>query len=164
MTEHIISPELFESLHEYAELLESGEAFSEKNVVPETSPIITFTENAFAQFFENEVGSEITGFDDKFKKRAARVRYRKKRELSKQALAIIVLFEQFCDIHEDVIAGGYGGASAVLEEFHTKYVSRLLERIRALAGSKKDTDLRESADTALAQFENALETVTWPRR
>lgn len=164
MAEHVVSPALFESIYEYAELLESGEAFSEKNVVPETSPVISFTENAFAQFFENEVGSEITGFDDKFKKRAARVRYRKKKNLSKQALAIIVLFEQFCDIHEDVIAGGYGGTSAVLEEFHTKYVSRLLERIRALAGAKHDTELRESADTALAQYENALETVTWPTR
>lgn len=164
MAEHVVSPELFESVYEYAELLESGEAFSEKNVVPETSPIISFTENAFAQFFENEVGSEITGFDDKFKKRAASARYRKKKDLSKQALAIIALFEQFCDIHEDVIAGGYGGASVVLEEFHTKYVSRLLERIRALAGAKKDAELHESADTALAQYENALETVTWPKR
>jgi hypothetical protein len=164
VTDHVISPKLFESVHEYAELLESGEAFSEKNVVPETSPIIGFTENAFAQFFENEVGSEITGFDDKFKKRAASARYRKKRDLSKQAIALVVLFEQFCDIHEDVIAGGYGGASAVLEEFHTKYVTRLLERIRALAGTKNDTALREGADTALAQYENALETVTWPKR
>jgi hypothetical protein len=164
MAEHVISPELFESIHEYAELLEVGEAFSEKNVVPETSPVISFTENAFAQFFENEVGSEITGFDDKFKKRATRVRYRKKADLSRQALSIITLFEQFCDIHEDVIAGGYGGASAVLEEFHTKYVSRLLERIRALAGAKNDAQLRESADTAPAQYENALETVTWPKR
>lgn len=164
MAEHVVSPELFESVHEYAELLESGEAFSEKNVVPETSPIISFTENAFAQFFENEVGSEITGFDDKFKKRAARVRYRKKKDLSRQTLALVTLFEQFCDIHEDVIAGGYGGASVVLEEFHTKYVFRLLERLRALAGAKKDALLRESADTALAQYENALETVTWPKR
>jgi hypothetical protein len=164
VAEHVVSPKLFESVHEYAELLESGEAFSEKNVVPETSPIISFTENAFAQFFENEVGSEITGFDDKSKKRAARARYRKKANLSKQALSLIVLFEQFCDIHDDVIAGGYGGASAVLEEFHTKYVSRLLERIRALAGAKKDAELRDTADTALAQYENALETVTWPKR
>ena len=164
MAEHVVSPELFESVHEYVGLLESGEAFSMKNVVPETSPIISFTENAFAQFFENEVGSEITGFDDKFKKRAARARYRKKADLSKQALSLIVLFEQFCDVHDDVIAGGYGGASAVLEEFHTKYVSRLLERIRALAGAKKDAELRDAADTALAQYENALETVTWPER
>jgi hypothetical protein len=100
----------------------------------------------------------------RFKKRATRARYRKKRDLSKQALAIIVLFEQFCDIHEDVIAGGYGGAPVVLEEFHTKYVPRLLERIRALAGAKQDTELRAGASTALAQYEDALETVTWPTR
>lgn len=164
MTDHVISPALFESVHEYVELLESGEAFSARNVVPGTSPIISFTENSFAQFFENEVGSEIMGFDEKFQKRAVRARYRKKGDLSQQALAMIVLFEQFCDIHEDVIAGGYGGASAVLEEFHVKYVSRLLERIRALAGAKNDAELRDAADTALAQYENALETVTWPKR
>lgn len=165
MAEHVVSPKLFESVHEYAELLESGEAFSEKNIVPETSPIISFTENAFAQFFQNEVGSEITGFDDNSKKRAARARYRKKSNLSKQALSLIVLFEQFCDIHDDVIAGGYGGASsAVLEEFHTKYVCRLLERFRALAGAKRDADLRATADAALSQYENALETVKWPEK
>lgn len=164
MTEHVVSPKLFDSIHEYSKLLETGQAFSVRNVLPQTSPIISFTENAFAQFFQNEVGSEITSFDEKFKKRAARVRYRKKKELSKQTLSIIVLFEQFCDIHEDVIAGGYGGASSVLEEFHTKYVSRLIERIRALAGVKNDTELRESADSALTKYEDALETVTWPKR
>lgn len=163
VAEHFISPELFESVHEYSELLESGQAFSAKNVVPQTSPIISFTENAFAQFFENEVRSEITGFDEKFKQRAVRARYRKKAELTSQALALIVLFEQFCDIHEDVIAGGYGGTIVVLEEFHVKYVPRLLDRIRALAGVRKDTELRESADTALAQYENALEAVVWPQ-
>jgi hypothetical protein len=162
--EHVISPQLFDSVGEYVVLLRSGGAFSEKNVIPETSPIISFTENAFKQFFGNEVGSEITGFDEQFKKRAARARYRKRGGLSKQALEIIVLFEQFCDIHEDVIAGGYGGASAVLEEFHTIYVSRLLERIRALAGAKNDGKLRERADAALTEYGDALETVTWPKR
>lgn len=160
MADHIISPALFDSLDEYIELLESHEAFSSRNVVPETSPIISFTENAFAQFFENEVGSEITGFDDHFKRRAARARYRKK-DLPKQTRSLIVLFEQFCDVHDDVIGAGYGGQVAVLEAFHGKLVLRLLERIRALAGFRQDTALRGRANSGLERFEAAISGYDW---
>lgn len=158
--EHVVSPALFDSIDDYVELLKSGTAFLGK-VVPETSPVITFTENAFAQFFQNEVHSEITGFDFKDKLRAARVRYSKKDRLSNEALVLISLFEQFCDIHDDVLGAGYGGQASVLEEFHCKLVVRLLERLRALAGAKQDSDLRARADSSLANFKQAVLTYDW---
>lgn len=63
MAEHVISPELFELLDDYVGLLDAGEALVD-DVVPATSPVIVFTESAFAQFFENAVGIQIEGFDD----------------------------------------------------------------------------------------------------
>jgi hypothetical protein len=158
--EHVVSPALFDSIDEYVEQLESGTAFSGK-VVPQTSPLLTFTENAFAQFFQNEVGSEIAGFDFKDKRRAARLRYSRKDELSKQALALISLFEQFCDVHDDVLGAGYGGQASVLEDFHCRLVVRLLERLRALAGVRRDRELRERADSALGIFEPAAAGYDW---
>jgi hypothetical protein len=158
--EHVLSPALFDLIDEYVEQLKSGTALSGK-VVPETSPVITFTQNAFAQFFENEVGSEITGFDFKQKQRAARLRYSKKNRLSTQALALISLFEQFCDVYEDVLGAGYGGQASVLEEFHCKLVVRLLERLRALAGAKHDSELRARVSSALVNFEEAASDYDW---
>lgn len=158
--DHVVSPALFDSIDEYVEQLNSGTALSDK-VVPETSPLLTFTENAFAQFFQNEVGTEITGFDFKAKRRAARLRYSRKDRLSKEARSLISLFEQFCDVHEDVLGAGYGGQASVLEDFHRKLVVRLLERLQALAGGNHDRELRARAASALGSFEQAVEAYDW---
>lgn len=158
--EHVVSPALFDSIDQYVEQLESGTALT-GNVVPETSPLLTFTENAFAQFFQNEVGSEITGFNFKAKRRAARLRYSKKERLSTQAVSLISLFEQFCDVHDDVLGAGYGGQASVLEDFHCKLVVRLLERLQALAGVKHDLELRARAASALGNFEQAVTAYDW---
>lgn len=158
--EHVISPALFDLVDEYVELLEAGTAISGK-VVPQTSPVITFAQNAFAQFFENEVGSEVTGFGSGDKRKAVRLRYSRKDTLSPQALALISLFEQFCDVYEDVLGAGYGGQASVLEEFHIKLVVRLLERIAALAGVRDDADLRGRAASAAVGFETAVSNYDW---
>lgn len=161
MPDHVISPTLFDSVDEYVELLTAGNAFV-NTVVPVTSPILSFSENAFVQFFENEIGVEIKGFDEQYKRSAARLRYSRKHELSKQARALIVLFEEFCVIHVDVLGAGYGGQRSVLEEFHAKHVTRLIERIRALAGVKRDVPLRSRADSALKDFTKAIHAIDWP--
>jgi hypothetical protein len=159
MPEHFISLKLFDSLDEYILQLDGDEAITD-DVVPETSPVIVFVENAFAQFFENEVGSEIKGFDDKSKRRATRLRSSKK-DLSKQARALIVLYKQFCDIYDDVRSASYVGQALVLEEFHKKLIVRLLERIRALAGVKHDSELRGRADSVLEEFEATVDLYDW---
>ncbi|HLM86329.1 MAG TPA: hypothetical protein VK272_09095 [Solirubrobacteraceae bacterium] len=158
--EHVVSPTLLDSIDKYVEQLDAGTAIS-GDVVPETSPVISFMENAFAQFFENETHSEITGFDSKAKKKASRLRRTKKAGLSAEARAIIALFEQYCDIHEDVLGAGYGGQASVLEEFHFKYVVRLLERISALAKKKSDDELQEHTERSLVAFLAAIEAYDW---
>jgi hypothetical protein len=165
MPDHIVSLTLFDLLDEYGEDLNEGTAIRAR-AVPRTAPVLIFTENAFAQFFENELGREIRGFDATAKRKAADVRRRRKttkdgRPLSNQARLLISLFERFCDMHEDVIGAGYGGGSAVLEEFHETFMVRLLERLRAFAGAKKDRALRSRADDALSSWESAIEEIDW---
>jgi hypothetical protein len=160
MPEHVVSPALFDSIDEYVLQLESGSAVS-GSVVPETSPVLSFTENAFAQFFENEVASEIVGFDEKSKRQAARLRRTRKDELIPEVRRLISLYEQFCDVHDDVLGAGYGGQDSVLEEFHSKLVVRLLKRIGELAAVKKDDELGTRADSALEAFTQAIDGYDW---
>jgi hypothetical protein len=159
MPDHVISPELFDLLDEYVAELETGAAIVD-DVVPQTSPMLAFIENAFAQFFQNQVGREIKGFDEKSKRRAARQRAAKK-DLSPQTRSLIVLYQQFCDSYEDIQSASYGGQATVLEEFHIKLMVRLIERIRALAGSKHDDELRSRADAAFDEFAPAVDSYDW---
>ena len=159
MPDHVISPELFDLLDEYVGELEADAAIVD-DVVPETSPMLAFAENAFAQFFQNQVGKEIKGFDEKSKRRAARQRASGK-NLSPQTRSLIALYQQFCDKYEDIQSASYGGQGAVLEDFHTKLMVRLIERIRALAGSKHDDELRARADEAFDEFAPAVDSYDW---
>jgi len=157
---HIVNLALFDSIDEYCDLLRSGTAIS-KEAVPETSPVISFCENAFAQFFENEIGVEIAGFGDEEKKRCVRMRKKRKADFSRQARSVMSLYERFCDIFEDVLGAGYGGQSAVLEDFHRLYVLRLISRIGDLASIRGDDALRVRAEDAATGFESAVDEYEW---
>jgi hypothetical protein len=157
---HVISPELFDLLDDYAGELDSEEAIVD-NVVPATSPALVFVESAFAQFFEHGVGIEIKGFDEKAKKLAARTLIARKDELSKQARSLIALFKQFCDSYEDVQSATYGGQSETLAEFHQKLMVRLVKRIIALAKADCDTQLADRAEESLPFFKEVVEVYDW---
>src|ERR1700759_1948937 len=123
--------------------------------------MLAFAENAFAQFFENQVGKkEIKGFTEKSSLQASRQRASNK-TLSSQSRALITLYQQFCKRYEDVQSASYGGHAAVLEDFHTTLMVRLIERIRALAGSIHDAELRARADEALDNFVPAVALYDW---
>jgi hypothetical protein len=158
--EHVISPKLFDLLDEYAGDLDAQVAIV-GNVVPATSPALVFVENAFAQFFENEVEVEIKGFGRKAKRVAARIRLGRKDELSKEARGLIALFEQFCDSYEDVQSASYGGQSETLAEFHQKLMVRLIKRIGALAKANGDEELRERAAETLPFFKEMVDSYDW---
>lgn len=162
MPNHVVSLSLFDSIDEYTKLLASGAAIS-RGVVPQTSPVLSFTENAFVQFFENGVGVELVGFDIRAKRQAARLRRSERERLSKPSLALISLFMQFCDIHDDVLGAGYGGQGSVLEKFHTKIVVRLIDRISALAKVDGDEPLCDRASSALRLFSLAVAAYDWTR-
>ena len=159
-TAHIISLSLFDSIDEYTEDLEKGTAIT-KDVVPRTSPLLSFIENAFAQFFQNQVGTEIRGFDHICKIEAILLRRTKKSELLPETRSLIALFEQFCDVHDDVIGAGYGGQPSVLEEFHRKHVVRLLERLRSLAKARDDSELYKRVDSSMKRFGKAIVNHRW---
>jgi len=162
VAKQILSPTLFDLVVQYAAELQSGIEFK-NSVVPETSPILTFCQNAFAQFFDNELDSEIHGFDFRLKLKAARLRRKRKDDLSQQAKALISLYEQFCDIYDSVLGAGYGGSASVLEAFHTRFVVRLLERLRALFGAKMNRELRARADEALTTYKAAIKDYDWSK-
>lgn len=157
---HVVSPDLFDLLDDYAGELD-GEVAIVGNVVPATSPALVFVESAFAQFFENEVGVEIKGFDKKAKRVASRARLKKKNELGKEARGLIALFKQFCDTFEDVQSATYGGQSETLAEFHQKLMVRLIERIIALAKANDDEELEERGEETLPFFEEVVNGYDW---
>jgi hypothetical protein len=160
MPEHVVSPDLFELLDDYANLLDAGEAIVD-DVVPATSPVIVFTESAFTQFFENEVEIAIEGFDETAMQRAARARAAKKDELSPQAKRLITVFKQFCERYDDVKSAAYGGHEQVLEEFHATLLVRLVQRIGALAKVKGDKALMDRANDSLEHFRDIVATYPW---
>jgi hypothetical protein len=155
----VIKPELFDFLDDYLHLLDCGEAIVD-DVVPATSPLILFTEAAFAQFFENEVKVEIKGFDEKAQRLAARARSANK-DLSPQAKRMITVFRKFCEDYDDVKSASYGGQGTVLEEFHSTLVVRLVTRIRDLAKLNEETELEERAIATLAYLKDVLSLYEW---
>jgi hypothetical protein len=160
MADHVISPDLFEVLDEYIGALEDGEAIVD-DVVPQASKVVVFTENAFGQFFENEVGVEIKGFDETAMEEAARARKAQSASLSPQAKRLITLFTQFCEQYDDVKSASYGGHGSVLKKFHSVLLVRLLQRIGALAKANGDGELEKAAGESLDRLKEAIDVYPW---
>lgn len=160
MPKKVIEPELFDLLDDYVGLLDAGEAIVD-DIVPATSSLILFTESAFSQFFENELGLAIEGFDDRAKKKAVAARVERKGRLSRQAGLIVSVFLNFCDEYDDVKSASYGGQGEVLEEFHTRRVIRLVQRIRGLAKANEESELEERADGSLAYLKEVVDSYPW---
>ncbi len=160
MPKKVIEPELFDLLDDYVGLLEAGEAIVD-DIVPATSSLILFTESAFSQFFENELGVAIEGFDDRAKKKAVAARVEHKDELSHQARLIISVFLNFCDEYDDVKSASYGGQGEILEQFHTRRVIRLVQRIRGLAKTNEESELEERAEGSLTHLREVVDLYPW---
>jgi hypothetical protein len=160
MSKKVIEPELFDLLDDYVGYLDAGEAIVD-DVVPATSSLILFTQSAFSQFFENEVGVAIEGFDDRAKGKAVRARVRGKAKISEEANLISSVFLDFCDEFDDVKSASYAGQGDVLEQFHVQRVSRLVQRICGLAKKNGEAELQERAEDSLGLLESAIETYSW---
>lgn len=157
---HVISPDLFDGLDEYAADLDGGVAII-GNAVPVTSAALVFVQSAFAQFFERKVKVEIKGFGERDKRRAARIRAERRKELGGPAISLIALFLQVCDTYEDVQSASYGGQSETLADFHQKLMVRLVKRIIVLAKSDGDADLAERAEESLPYFKEIVDAYDW---
>jgi hypothetical protein len=160
MPKKVIEPELFDLLDDYVGLLDTGEAIVD-DVVPATSSLILFTESAFSQFFENELGVAIEGFDDRAKKKAVAARVERKDALGRQARLIISVFLNFCDEYDDVKSASYGGQGEILEHFHTRRVIRLVQRVRGLAKANGEEELEERAEGSLAYLKQVVDSYPW---
>jgi YesN/AraC family two-component response regulator len=160
MPRKVIEPELFDLLDDYVGLLDDGEAIVD-DVVPATSSLILFTESAFSQFFDNELGVAIEGFDDRAKKKAVAARAEGKGQLSHQARLIISVFLNFCDEYDDVKSASYGGQGEILEQFHARRVIRLVQRVRGLAKVNGEDELEERAEVSLARLKQVVDTYPW---
>jgi len=156
----VIEPDLFDLLDDYVHLLDSGQAIVD-DVVPATSSLIVFTENAFAQFFENELGVAIEGFDDRAKKKA--VAAKRKCEPYSPPRLIISVFLKFCEEYDDVKSASYGGQGEVLEDFHLRRVVRLVERIGKLAEANGEKELQDRAEGSLDYLGGVIAHYEWSK-
>jgi hypothetical protein len=152
-----VAPELFDILLLYAKDITSGKVIPSQSRAS-SSPALTFCENFYAQFFQNELGKEIQTFGSESKKDAIRLRLRLAGSHQPSAtLQLITWFEKLCDIYPNVLALGYGGGTrAAFVRFHKEYVLTLLERICAWAVGAGYREVDEKSGQALLALRAAL--------
>src|SRR5258708_17882056 len=117
----IVAPELFDAIAEYA-----GQVERDK----ETSSAPTdFCDNFYAQFFQNRMKRQITGFGNAAKEAAVKLRLTVETKESHEIVVLITRFEKYCDLRYDVFSEEYGGGSgsAVLKFLY--FLEALLYRI-----------------------------------
>ncbi len=149
-----IRPELFDIVRTYAAAIIAGEA---SNVISETSPLLTFCDNFFLQFFDGELRTPITGIDEANKRIAVTLRLKQAASLPPETVLLIKWFEHLCDTKDDVLALVYGATprSAFLQ-FHREYMTTLLQRAQAWAETRQYTALRDAIATAATEFAAAI--------
>jgi len=92
----VIAPELFDRLIEYASAVERDKETS--------SQPTDFCDNFYAQFFQNRMKNEITGFGKEAKESAIKLRLKIETKEPREILVLITSFERYCDIRYDVFA------------------------------------------------------------
>lgn len=154
-----VEPSLFDLLDDYAAAIERGEIDPTRSLAW-TSPALTFCENFYAQFFQKEVGQEITGFSLSNKRIAVRARLAVRATSPAATIQLITWFEKLCDIHPNVLALSYGGGSPIgFRDFHANYLMVLLQRIRTWAEARAYRALAERAQSASTALGRALRAV-----
>lgn len=153
-----VEPTLFDPLIEYATLM-TGPKFDFKKPLKEASPIPTFCQNFFVQFFDHELGVEITSIGDEAKKKAVAAR----RDLrGNVALPIVTSFEKLCEIYPDVLGMTYGRPTTSLRDFYAGYLTSLLRRTEKWAHAKNYGPLVDKSAAAQAAIAAALK--KFPKR
>jgi hypothetical protein len=155
-----IAPELFDLLDVYISDIENGK-ITPTPTLASTSPALTFCENFYAQFFQNVLDNEITGFDRETKQKAIRLRLRLKEHKSPATtIQLVTWFEQLCDIYPNVLALGYGGGTkAAFLSFHEGFLLTLLERVSAWAKVANYPEVEQRASSTLSALRNALKLI-----
>jgi hypothetical protein len=144
-----VAPELFDRLLEYASEVERNKEAS--------STPTDFCDNFYAQFFQNRMKQEITGFGNAAKESAVKLRLTMETREPKEILLLITWFERYCDIRYDVFAEEYGDGSGKALSSFKEYVDILLERIIGWAHLEKQTDIERNALNARSALQQALQ-------
>jgi len=151
-----IAPSLFGLITTYVDQINKGKV-SVKSPLKRTTPIVEFCRTFFQQFFENELGHEITSIDQQAKFEATHLRHDLDNNPETKALELLIgWFEELCDIWPDVLGFSYGGSATEFRNFHTIYVPRLLERLIVWAKARGFDEIVASAEEALRLYEPAV--------
>jgi hypothetical protein len=147
----LIAPELFDRLIEYASEVESKKETS--------SQPTDFCDNFYAQFFQNRMKNEITGFGNAAKESAIKLRLKIETKGPQEIVLLITWFERYCDIRYDVFSEEYGGGSGDALSAFQDYLDVLLERITGWAKLETLTDIEGESVKARLALQQALQSV-----
>lgn len=147
----IVAPELFDTIVEYASQIERDK---------ETSSAPTdFCDNFYAQFFQNRMKQQITGFGNAAKEAAVKLRLTVETKESHEIVVLIARFERYCDLRYDIFSEEYGGGSGSAVSEFQDYLDTLLEDIIAWTGVENLTDIAGAAVKARSALEQAMQSV-----
>ena len=143
-----VRPALFDIVIDYAKQIQSGKIKLE-GPVSRASPLVTFSQNFFAQFFDNEVADPITTIGPIAKRSAVAARHRlRKRGEPASTLQLIAWFERFCDRYPDILALSYMGSSVDFRDFLTGDFLELVNRIGNWARDKGYVSIEKKSNAA----------------
>jgi hypothetical protein len=157
-----VQPELFKYVDEFADKIRDGSYGYDDDLDPELHDIFTFCELFFDQFF-GEAGTNITGFTQRSRERAAELieGLHGSDEGTPEVRKMIVLYEEFCDMNDDA-HGGYGGGTRIdLLTFHQDYLSALLDAAHEWAESEGRQELEQCIASTIANYRTAIEGAQW---
>jgi hypothetical protein len=146
-----VAPELFDSLVEYAGKVESDKEIS--------SAPTNFCDNFYAQFFQNRMKREITGFGNAAKESAVKLRITVEGKEGKEIVLLIALFERYCDLRDDVFSEEYGGGDGDSLPELQDYLQNLLGAITAWSRLEQLGDIECNSAKASSALQKALQLV-----
>lgn len=147
----LVAPELFDRLIEYATEVERDKETS--------SEPTDFCDNFYAQFFQNRMKVEITGFGNADKESVVKLRLKVEEKERPEIILLITWFERYCDIRYDVFSEEYGGGSGDALSAFQDYLDVLLERINGWAKLEMLTDIERDSLKARQALQQALQSV-----
>jgi hypothetical protein len=157
-----IALSLFDFVDEFAAEVKIGSIEGLDPVEEDSSLLIDFCETFFVQFF-GPLGCNIRSFDAVSKRQASELveRLRLQEGDTQHTRVIITLFESFCDMYEDIADGSYGSWSVTYEEFHTDYMSRLLEGAQEWANVEGFKELADRITDACYAYNVTITAKGW---
>ncbi len=159
---HLVEPLLFRRVIAYADAIRANQVDIDKPLA-NTTPVIVFCENFYLQFFENVLGTEITGINDSSQKLAARLRRKLKR--NKDAVhqrRLLALFEALRNLWDEIRGEGYGFREHDFDDFHHEFMPQFLSQIFQWSLTVDDEELVSAVRAAEGAYGEVLPLLVRP--